>query len=635
MVLSLQAPRVTVVVATDGSVADDLLRASIESAAEAGGEEGVELDVVLAGPAIGAVATAGAFALRLPEGTTRAAAVNEAVAATSSEWVLVLDAGARLGSGALTALLATAGRRKGAGIVAGATIGAGGTLLEAGPLLFADGTIDFLGGGRFGAYDFERPLDASSSAALLVRRDIWGPLGGLDGTYHPDVGAEKLDLCLRAAGHGWSTWYQPSSVVSAAEATRALVGPTALSTFARRWSTLQADREPPGHHEAALWRAAGEPLRLLVIDDELPDERRGSGYGRMHDVVSELDADLGLQVSFHPRLDPGERSVPELAAMAGPRTRVVPDLEGHLASDGVDFEVVVVSRPDNALRYRELIARRLPGAAVIYDAEALFFRRLERRAELADGDERTELLRQAADMAELEADLAAWADRVVTVSEEEASELRPATAGQVHVVSPRRPGVRPTPSGFSARSGGCLVAGWSAGAGSPNADGLVWFAREVLPRIVAQLPSFRLLVSGDDPPVDVRWAVGPEVELLGGLPELGGLYDRVRVAISPTRFGAGVKVKTVEAIQHGVPVVCTSEAAHGLGAGLATAAWVAPDAPGFADAVVTLASDRRAWERARAAAVSAAAGDETLAGVEQWPAIVRAALADRASGGGR
>lgn len=659
MIRSVKVNRVTAVVAAIGADALDLLHASLASLSADCAGDGIELDVVVAAPEASELdATpaerAGRSLLHVPPGTTWAAAVNEAVAAASGEWVLLLDAGAVLAPGALGALGATAARRSAAGVVAGVTLDREGKAVEAGPLLWSDGNLDPLGGSAGGPYDFERPVDASAGAALLVRRDIWDPLGGLDGVYHPDAGAEKLDLCMRAGIHGWSTWYQPAAVVVAgapgpgrrpAEADRDTPGvdPAPQATFALRWSTPIGTREPPGAYETALWRAGGEALRVLVVDDELPDPRRGSGYGRMHDVLSVLDADLGLQVSFHPRLHPGHRPVAELAALAGARTRVVVDLEGHLASDGVGFDVVVVSRPDNASRYRDLLARRLPGVPVVYDAEALFFRRLERQAALADGDERDALLGEAARMADLERDLAGWADRVVTISAEEAADLAPATSAPVHVVGPRRWDARPTASGFEARSGGCLVAGWAAGPGSPNADGLVWFAREVLPLVAAAVPSFRLLVSGDDPPADVRWAIGPEVVLLGGLADLTGLYDRVRVAISPTRFGAGVKLKTVEAVQHGVPVVCTPEAAAGLTADLAAAVWVAPDASGFAEAVISLATDRRAWQRARAAALVAANGPTggtgaatTIeaagsgpGGVEQWPAIIRAAVADR------
>jgi len=632
VIRSAQVPRVTAVVAALGAPAAPSADASLTSLREDLANEGLELDGIVAGTGTAELEATvaehpGWSLLHLPAGTTWAGALNEAVAAASADWVLLVDAGARLHPGALDALVATATSRTGTGVVAGATVGPDGNAVEAGPLLWADGTFDPLGGAPWGPYDFERRLDGSAGAALLVRREVWEALRGLDGVYHPDAGAEKLDLCLRAGVHGWTTWYQPAAVVAAGPGatTPAL---RALGTFAARWSTLIADREPPGAYEAALWRAGGSPIRVLVIDDELPDARRGSGYGRMHDVLAVLDADLGMQVSFHPRLPPGLRPGSELAALVGPRTRVVADLEGHLASDGVDFDVVVVSRPDNATRYRELLGRRLPGVPVVYDAEALFFRRLERQAALSTGGEREALLEEAARMAERERGVAGWADRVVTISAEEAGDLRPTTSAPVHVVGPRRWDARPTPSGFEARSGACLVAGWAAGPGSPNADGLVWFAREVLPAVVASVPSFRLLVSGDDPPADVRWAAGPEVVLLGGLAELAELYDRVRVAISPTRFGAGVKLKTVEAIQHGVPVVCTPEAAAGLTPDLAAAAWVATDAAGFADAVVALATDRRTWQRSRDGAL-AAAGDPGSGGVEQWPAIIRAALADQ------
>lgn len=640
---SVQSPRVTAVVAAVAGTpgAPEVAAGLAALAAAAGGPAAIGIEVVVAGteadPDLDAALAGveGVTMLRLPGGTGWAAAVDAAAGRARGEHLLLLDAGTRLAPDALVALLATARRRPGCGVVAGRGLAADGTVLEAGPLLWADGTLDPLGGAAgdaAGPFDFERRVDAAAGPALLVDRRLWETVGGLDGTYHPAVAAEKVELCLRAAEQGWATWYQP-----AAQATRpagappgapGVVEPAALPVLVGRWSARLRGQEAPGHWEQALRRAGGEPTRVLVIDDELPDPRRGSGYGRMHDVLQVLDGDLGLQVAFHPRLTPPPLTVAERAGLLGPRARLVTDLDGYLGSDGVDVDVVVVSRPANAERYRPVIDRRLAGRPVVYDAEALFFRRLERQAEVAEPDARAGLLEQAASMRALERDLASWADQMVTISEDEADTIRPFTRAPVHVVGPRRRGAHPTASAYEARSGACLVAGWAAGPGSPNADGLRWFARDVLPRIRAQLPAFRLLVTGDDPPPDVTWAAGPAVEFVGGLPDLGELYDRVRVAISPTRFGAGVKLKTVEAVQHGVPVVCTLEAAAGLGADLAAAVWVAADAPAFADAVVALAGDRRAWERARRAALAAATGGgEGPGGIEQWPGIIREALA--------
>ncbi len=619
-------PRVSVVVVATAATG---LREGLDALAVdlAGAEVGAELSVALAvpDPAALAVDLAGVDVVVAPAGRGWAAAVNAAAGAARGELLVLLDGGALVRPGWLAALLATVGRRPGCGIVAGRAVEPDGTTAEAGPLLWADGTLDLLGGTDGpGPFDFERPIDASGGAALLVRRDVWEAAGGIDGVYGSAVGAEKLDLCLRASTLGWRTWYQPAAVAvrpaPAADGSAAEPG----SVFADRWSELLAEREPPGQWERALWRVMGQPLRALVIDDELPDPRRGSGYGRMHDVLAVLDEAPGVQVTFHPRLHSGDRPVAELA---GPGTRVVTDLAGHLASDGVGVDVVVVSRPSNAGIYRSLIDRHLPGVPVVYDAEALFFRRLERQGELASGVERASLLAEAAESRALEAELAAWADRCVTISEDEAAALRRFTAAPVHVVGPRRRGAEATPSPFEQRQGACLVAGWAAGAGSPNADGLRWFARDVLPRVRAALPGFRLLVSGNGPPADVTWAAGPHVSFVGGLSDLFDLYDRVRVAISPTRFGAGVKIKSVEAVQHGVPVVATPEAAAGLTPELAAAVWVAADAAGFADALIALLTDRRAWQRLRRAALAAASDTEPPPGVEQWPGILQAAVA--------
>ena len=46
--------------------------------------------------------------------------------------------------------------------------------------------------------------------------------------------------------------------------------------------------------------------------------------------------------------------------------------------------------------------------------------------------------------------------------------------------------------------------------------------------------------------------------------ELRGLYAKARVALVPLRFGAGIKLKMVEALREGVPAVSTPVGAQGL-----------------------------------------------------------------------
>lgn len=75
-----------------------------------------------------------------------------------------------------------------------------------------------------------------------------------------------------------------------------------------------------------------------------------------------------------------------------------------------------------------------------------------------------------------------------------------------------------------------------------------------------------LKVAGNiaDDPV-VRGAGGAsEVEFCGVVPELGAFYSTVDVVVNPIEQGTGQKIKSVEAIAYGVPIVSTAEGFAGI-----------------------------------------------------------------------
>ena len=117
------------------------------------------------------------------------------------------------------------------------------------------------------------------------------------------------------------------------------------------------------------------------------------------------------------------------------------------------------------------------------------------------------------------------------------------------------------------------------------------------------------------------------MQFVGRVRDLAAFYNQVRVVISPTRFGAGVKLKTVEGDS-----VRRAGRLHGGGRDRARAPTCAPrfgsprTPPRFAEAVVALLTDRPAWERQRQ--LSLAEHDSSSIqrfGVGLWPAIIRSA----------
>ena len=556
-------------------------------------------------------------------------AVNFAASKAKGRFLVLVNDDAVVVRDWLSSLLETAERHPEAGIVGGTTLHPDGTIQEAGSILWSDGSTVAVGEGEtHSSMRFERRVDYCSGCSFLVRRNVWDDLGGFDDSFYPAY-YEDVDLCLRAAERGWEVWYQPRSVAvheRSASTNRMLLDFLFLrgrENFLSRWSSRLKNHESPGNIESAVWKSMGSPLRVLVIDDRIPMPSLGSGFGRMFDALNVMAADRGLHVAFYGKLDEGTTS----SFFPVPGIRLIPSLEGHLGTPGVDYDAVIISRPHNALQFLELIAAALPRAALIYDAEALFHRRLHNQASFVTTKEREALLVEAAETERLESRSIRAADRVVCISVEEADIIENLTGRRPEVVEPWLRIGEPTRASFVERAHIGFVAGWAGGPGSPNSDALLWLARDVLPIVRVALPDSRLLVTGGSPPDDVNWLEGHGIDFVGSVLDLAEFYDQIRVAVSPTRFGSGVKLKAIEALQYGVPVVSTLEGAAGIPSNARKAVWAVDDASEFANALISLLSDHNAWSHYRKLALDGAPSslvDEF--GVGRWPAIVREAV---------
>jgi succinoglycan biosynthesis protein ExoO len=139
---------------------------------------------------------------------------------------------------------------------------------------------------------------------------------------------------------------------------------------------------------------------------------------------------------------------------------------------------------------------------------------------------------------------------------------------------------------------------------APNVAGLQWFLDAVWPAIRRGAPAATLSVVGT---VGRAIAAAPEgVQLLGRVAELGPLYARAAVVISPLHAGSGLKIKLVEALAQGKAVVATTVTTQGVEALVAGAVAVTDEAGGFAAAVLALLADP-ALRQARGAAALAVA----------------------------
>ena len=125
-----------------------------------------------------------------------------------------------------------------------------------------------------------------------------------------------------------------------------------------------------------------------------------------------------------------------------------------------------------------------------------------------------------------------------------------------------------------------------------NQDGIHWFHQRVWPRIRAHTAGARLWVVGRNPPQEiVRLSRYPGVQVTGTVPDVRSYYSAATVFIVPLRTGGGTKIKTLEAMAMGLPVVSTSVGAQGLNATAGEHLLIADDPDEFATRVTRLIDD--------------------------------------------
>lgn len=99
-----------------------------------------------------------------------------------------------------------------------------------------------------------------------------------------------------------------------------------------------------------------------------------------------------------------------------------------------------------------------------------------------------------------------------------------------------------------------------------NVDGLLWFFAESWAAIKEAVPQARLTIVGKNPDKRLLEATAGDerVHFTGFVDDLMPLYNNARLFIVPLRFGSGIKVKLLNAMYRGLPIVTTPIGIEGL-----------------------------------------------------------------------
>jgi glycosyltransferase involved in cell wall biosynthesis len=135
----------------------------------------------------------------------------------------------------------------------------------------------------------------------------------------------------------------------------------------------------------------------------------------------------------------------------------------------------------------------------------------------------------------------------------------------------------------------------------PNVEGVLWFVREVWPRVRAVIPAATFTVVGKNPPQDVRdlQTAGSGIEVTGYIPDPLPRLRGAGVFVVPLFSAGGMRVKIVDGWRWGLPIVSTTIGAEGILYQDNENICIADDAESFAAAVVRLLQDQALNARLR------------------------------------
>jgi glycosyltransferase involved in cell wall biosynthesis len=152
----------------------------------------------------------------------------------------------------------------------------------------------------------------------------------------------------------------------------------------------------------------------------------------------------------------------------------------------------------------------------------------------------------------------------------------------------------------------------------PNVDGILFFCHQIWPFIRQALPGVKLTIVGAKPvPEVVALQSLSGVSVTGFVEDIRPYFWQATASVVPLRVGGGTRLKVLESLAAGCPVVSTTIGAEGLHLEPGADILLADDPEGFAAHTIRLLIDRRLGEQL------AFRGQQTVRRLYDWKSIVR------------
>lgn len=532
---------------------------------------------------------------------------NQAAQAARGKYILFLNNDTQVTEGWLSSLVELIESDPTVGMVGSKLVYPDGRLQEAGGIIWSDGS-----GWNYGRmddpekpeYNYVKDVDYISGASIMLSRALWEQIGGFDTRYTPAY-CEDADLAFEVRKAGYRVVYQPRSKVIHFEGVSngTDVNGSGLKRYQvenfkklkEKWADefkKQYVNDGNPNPFRARERSRGKKI-ILVVDHYVPTYDRDAG-SKATFLYMKMFLKKGYVVKFlgdnFQHEEPYTTTLEQMGIEVLYGDGYATGIWDWLKKNGNEISIAYLNRPHIATKYVDFI-KDYTNMKVIYFGHDLHFLRLTREYEIT-GD--IEIKREADYWKSMELTMMYKADMTYYPSSVEIDVIRSidasirAKAISLYVYDTFLDNID---EDYSKRKDIMFVGGF---AHPPNADAVLWFAKEIFPLVRRELPDVRFLVAGSKVTDEIRALETPEsgIVIKGFVTdeELAEMYATTKLVAVPLRYGAGVKGKILEALYNGAAVVTTSIGAEGIPF-VDTALEICDEAESFAGKLTELYTD--------------------------------------------
>ena len=529
-------------------------------------------------------------------------ACNAGVEIARGEYVILLNNDTEPTAGWIDTLLDAFDRFENVGLTGSKLLYMDGSLQDAGGIVWDNGEPSNYGN-RLNPWEpqfsYARQVDYLSGASLMTTKAIWDQVGGFSKCFEP-MYFEDTDFSFKVRELGFKTWFVPSSIVyhyegatSGTDIGQGLKRYQEINQpkFQKKWEIEFKDFGKYGHLPD-IEKDRGNIGRILFIDSLTPVKSRDAGsYASLSEI--ELVQSLGYKVTFMPANLAHFGRHTDYLEQSGVEVIVSPfflTMEKFLEERAAEFDAVYITRYTNAQKTIHLIRKFAPKAKILLNIADLHFLR-ELRAAINVGD--ASLMNIVKRIREDELEAMVQADLVLSYNEVEHALITSHTDGKARVMT--CPWVIDAPKSVpqrKTRSGMSFLGGFGH---LPNAEGIKWFCKEVMPHLNDAKTD--LTIYGSRMGRDIHALAGNQINTVGFIEEVAKAYDQHLIFIAPLLSGTGIKGKVLGALAHGIPCVLSPIAAEGIGLRHGHDCLIAKSPQEWTNAIDLLTKDASLWKK--------------------------------------